>query len=94
MTVIRGRVVAGESGIPQAGVRLYFASSPGPEPEIAVVTGGDGEFALTARHKGEYDVAAVDESGRTVSTKINLDSDDNLNLVIEMIDYQNKDPHT
>ena len=85
MPVIRGSVI-GPGGRPRVGIRVYFASAPGPEPEIAAVTDAQGGFVLMARHSGEYEVAATDDAGRSVSRKITLDSDQVPDLSIEMTD--------
>lgn len=83
--MIRGRA-RGTDGRPRTGVRVYFSSAPGPEPEMAASTDADGRFILTARHLGPYEIAATDDSGRTVTQKVVMESHNVENLEFEMPD--------
>lgn len=54
----RPRVIAGvvrdESGAPIKDARVYFAEAPVDIPDVAMLTGADGTFALTAPVDGTY----------------------------------------
>ncbi len=56
--LISGRVTDG-AGRPIAEAAVSIVTAPGPVPDIAVVTGADGRFALPAPMPGEYVVAAT-----------------------------------
>jgi hypothetical protein len=58
--VIHG-VVRGPDGSPVAQARAYFASGPGPFPDIAALTDPEGRFTLSAPAPGGYVIECAAE---------------------------------
>lgn len=58
MPLIRGRVV-GTAGRPVDGVRLMLAGGPAPAPDIAMLSGPDGGFAMAVPVPGRWRLLAV-----------------------------------
>lgn len=67
MTAISGRVID-HSGRPVAGARVMFAAAPGPVPDIALLTDGDGAFSIAAPMPGRYVIAAHHDAGSGEAT--------------------------
>ena len=77
-------VVRAPDGQPVAGARVFFASGPGPFPDIAALTDTQGRFALSARTPGVYQIECAAEgfaagretvtalSGRQVNVEFSL----------------------
>lgn len=61
MPVIRGTVVD-SAGRPVAGARILVVQSPGPMPDIAMLSGEDGSFAIGAPAAGRYLLEAATDS--------------------------------
>jgi protocatechuate 3,4-dioxygenase beta subunit len=62
MTTISGRVVDA-SGRGVAGARVMVAAAPGNVPDVALLTGADGRFTLSAPVPGRYTIAAATDAG-------------------------------
>ncbi|MFF7729781.1 carboxypeptidase-like regulatory domain-containing protein [Streptomyces sp. NPDC008001] len=60
--VIRG-TVRDAAGAPVPGARVAFAGGPGPLPDVAAVTDGEGRFALTAPAAGTYTLVCRGDGG-------------------------------
>ena len=56
--VISG-VVLDSEGDPVAEARVYFVEGPGPLPDIAALTDGDGHFQVYAPRSGRYGLAVA-----------------------------------
>lgn len=66
-TIIRGRVVDA-AGRPVADASVYIVKSPGGHPDIALLTGDDGRYALPAvTVPGFYRVGANAVGGQGVA---------------------------
>ncbi len=62
MPLIRGRVVDGQ-GHPVAGSRIMVSQGPVPVPDIAMLSGADGSFAMAVPAPGRWQLlAATDEA--------------------------------
>jgi hypothetical protein len=57
-------VVLSEEGTPIKDAVVSLTSGPVPLPDIAAVTGDDGEFTMTAPAVGQYAVTVVYPDGR------------------------------
>lgn len=57
MSSIEG-IVLDAAGQPVAQARVYFTSVPGAVPDVAVLTGSDGRFRLSAPRPGAYEIGA------------------------------------
>ena len=60
------------AGQPVAGARVYLVDAPGPVPDMAVLTGADGRFALGAARPGWYDVACSTDAGGSASARVEV----------------------
>ena len=59
------------AGHPVARARVYVVKAPGPIPDVAVLTGPDGRFALAAARAGAYEIAcSTDRSGSASATAV------------------------
>ena len=64
-------VVLDAAGHPVAQARVYVVKAPGPAPDVAVLTGPDGRFALGAARSGTYEIAcSTDRSGTASATVV------------------------
>jgi len=57
MPIIRGRVLDKE-GAPVAQAAVYVIAAPQPQPDIAQLTGADGNFEVDAGSPGAYVIGA------------------------------------
>jgi hypothetical protein len=65
MALVSGKVIDAQ-GRPVAGARVFFSRSPLPVPDVALVTGDDGSYTMSAPSEGHYEITAVaDEHGST-----------------------------
>jgi hypothetical protein len=60
------------AGQPVAQARVYFASAPGPVPDVAALTGADGRFELAARGRGVYEVACSTDTQGSAQVRVEL----------------------
>ena len=68
MPLIRGRVVDA-AGKPVAGARVMVDAAPAAMPDIALLSGEDGSFILSAPTPGAYRLRAVtDSAGEALGT--------------------------
>lgn len=72
---IRG-VVLSENGQPAADVVVGLASGPVPLPDIAAVTGEQGDFILAAPAVGQYVVTVSYPDGRQESRTLDVAAED------------------
>jgi len=64
-------VVLDAAGRPVAQARVYVVKAPGPVPDVAVLTGPDGRFALAASRAGTYEIGcSTDRSGSGSATVV------------------------
>ena len=64
-------VVLDATGRPVAQARVYVVKAPGPVPDVAVLTGPDGRFALAAARSGTYEIGcSTDRSGSVSATVV------------------------
>ena len=61
-------VVVDPQGKPVEGARVYVTSSPGPMPDVAILTGPGGEFTLGVVAPGKYRIGAAADGFRSVET--------------------------
>lgn len=74
MPLIRGRIVD-PSGNPVAGARVMVAGGPVPVPDIALLSGPDGSFALSVPATGVWQlVTATDDARATADVRIDADA--------------------
>ena len=69
MATIKG-VVLDAAGRPVARARVFVAKAPGPVPDVAVLTGPDGRFALGAARSGTYEIACSTDHAGTASATV------------------------
>jgi len=70
VATIKG-VVLDAAGRPVAQARVFVAKAPGPVPDVAVLTGPDGRFALAASRPGTYEIGgSTDRSGSGSATVV------------------------
>lgn len=67
-------VVLDPDGKPVLGARVYVTASPTPMPDIAILSGVEGEFVLGARAPGVYRLAASADSYRTAEAEFDTSS--------------------
>ena len=73
MPLVSGRVVDRE-GRPVAGARVFFSRGPAAVQDVALLTGDDGEYTMSAPSAGEYEITTIaDEHG---TTKASVDVQD------------------
>jgi hypothetical protein len=64
-------VVLDAAGRPVAQARVFVVKAPGPVPDVAVLTGSDGRFALAAPRAGTYEIGcSTDRSGSSSATVV------------------------
>ena len=63
MPLIRGRVVD-RAGHPVAGARVMVTEGPAPMPDIAMLTGEDGRFAMAVPVPGRWRLLAATDDAR------------------------------
>jgi len=82
MTTISGRVVdANGRGI--AGARVMVTAAPGPVPDMAMLTDGEGRFVIGAARPGSYTIAATtDDAAGEHSVSVAADAVDGVELHI------------
>jgi len=68
---ISGTVVDA-AGRPVAGARVYVARAPGPVPDVAAVTGRDGQFSLAAGRPGVYEIACSTDALGDASATVHV----------------------
>ncbi len=57
---------------PVAQARVYFADGPVPLPEIALLTGDDGSFTLTAPTPGTYQIECATDNAAPARVKVKV----------------------
>lgn len=62
-------VVLDPQGKPFPGARVYVTASPAPMPDIAILSGAEGEFILGAGAPGIYRLAASADGYRTAEAE-------------------------
>ncbi len=75
MAVVSGRVLDA-AGAPVEHARVGFADAPVPVPDIAVVTGPDGSFALNAPGPGRYALFGAAEGHPTTQLTVDVHGDE------------------
>jgi len=75
-------IVRSADGQPVAGARVFFASGPGPFPDIAALTDGQGRFALSAPSPGTYEIECAASGFATTRTTTTALKDGQVNLEI------------
>jgi hypothetical protein len=75
MAVVSGRVLDA-AGAPVEHARVGFADAPVPVPDIAIVTGPDGRFALSAPGPGRYALFGAAEGHPTTQLAIDVGGDE------------------
>lgn len=67
-------VVLNPEGRPVLGARVYVTASPAPMPDVAILSGPEGEFILGAPAPGVYRVAASADGFRTAEAEIDTNN--------------------
>ncbi len=62
---VQGRVVHASGGAPVADATITVLGSPGPHPDIAVMTDDDGRFTMEAIAAGNWRLGARSANGET-----------------------------
>ena len=57
MSRIEGTVLSA-AGKPVAHARVFFSAAPGAVSDVALLSGADGRFVLSAPHAGRYEISA------------------------------------
>jgi Carboxypeptidase regulatory-like domain len=73
--VIRG-VVRDQDGSPVRRARVAIAGGPVPVPDVAILTGDGGEFALTAPAPGTYRVRADADGFASATESVDVGGDE------------------
>lgn len=83
-TFIQGRVIdAADRGV--ADVSVYLVEAPGSHPDIALLSGQDGEFALPAvTVPGTYRIGANGASGQGLGTVVLCGSETHASVEIRL----------
>jgi protocatechuate 3,4-dioxygenase beta subunit len=62
------------AGKPVARARVYLVRAPGAVPDVAMLTGADGCFALAAARPGAYEVACSTDALGSASASVEVDA--------------------
>jgi uncharacterized GH25 family protein len=73
-------VVLDPDGRPVPGARVYVTASPAPMPDVAILTGPEGEFVLGVSVAGIYRLAASADGYRTADAEIDTSHPWNVEL--------------
>lgn len=76
-------IVRDRSGRPVAEARVYYMSGPVPLPDIALLTGADGTFRLTAPVAGTYSIGCTSPDGESVSRTVEVTSEADASVSFE-----------
>jgi uncharacterized GH25 family protein len=76
-------VVLDPDGRPVLGARVYVTASPAPIPDVAILSGPDGEFVLGADAPGIYRLAASADGYRTAEAEIDTSNPWNVELRLQ-----------
>jgi len=60
------------AGKPVARARVYLVRAPGAVPDVALLTGADGRFALGVARPGAYEVACSTDALGSVSVTVEV----------------------
>jgi hypothetical protein len=60
------------AGKPVAQARVYLVKAPGAVPDVAMLTGADGRFALGAVRPGGYEVACSTDALGSASASVEV----------------------
>lgn len=82
-SVIRG-VVHDANGRPVEMARIYFKYGPVPLPDVAMLTGSDGSFALTAPAPGTYQLEVSSDSPEPTQAKVTVEEGREAHLKIKI----------
>jgi len=83
MPLVAGRVLDAK-GVPVEHARVAFADAPVAVPDIAILTGADGRFALGAPAPGRYELlAATDELDARVAVDVRGDEPVEVDITLE-----------
>lgn len=82
MGAVHGYVVALDTGAPVANATVFIVSGVGPIPEIAAVTGSEGEFGFGGLAPGTWVLRAVDSDGRTGDAQVEVIADATVDVAI------------
>lgn len=74
MGLVSGKVVDDE-GRPVAGARVFFSSSPGATPDVALVTGDDGTFVMAAPTNGRYEITTFADEHGSATAPVDVQDD-------------------
>jgi len=81
--LVLGGTVVDASGHPVPDARVAFTTTPVPVPDIALLTGEDGEFSVAVPAEGSYGLAAVTDAGRAEETvEVRRGSTNRVRLVV------------
>lgn len=82
------RIIAGAvrdaTGKPVAQARVYFSAAPGSVPDVAVLTGADGRFRLSAPRSGKYRVSASSDAHGSSSVEVEVGTTD-VEVVVKLV---------
>jgi hypothetical protein len=69
--LIRG-TVRDPSGRPVADARVWIGRAPSPVPDIAALSGPDGEFAMSVSGEGEYELHCTADGFEVSREKVDV----------------------
>lgn len=76
-------VVLDPDGRPVLGARVYVTASPAPMPDVAILSGPNGEFAIGAGAPGVYRLAASADGYRTAEAEIDTNGPRHIELRLQ-----------
>jgi Carboxypeptidase regulatory-like domain len=81
--VIHGAVVD-EQGRAVEGARVAIVDAPAPSPDVALLTGPDGEFVLGAQRQGRYRIAVHADGYESAEATVDVVADQPATVRLEL----------
>lgn len=78
-TIITGEV-RGPDGLPATQARVFFVNGPVPLPDIAMLTGADGKFTLSAPAAGVYEIGIHADNCAPLTATVTISAGQDITL--------------